>query len=120
MIHSTLWPRFDVFLRQAVVALLSFLPLLFFLSHVELELMRTMCDPSHLILILCENTNDKTDSSSPDLILLIEGSQFAFKYCPYFWYVQCHRIDMTLDAQKISAMFEGKCGTLNLTDKACS
>ena len=48
-----------------------------------------------------------------DLVLLIEGSEFAFKICVYLRCIPCHLIDMTLDAPKKNSTFVGKFGTLN-------
>ena len=47
----------------------------------------------------------------PDLVLLIESSEFAFKVALIFG--ASNVVDMTMDAPKINATFEGKFGTLN-------
>ena len=48
-----------------------------------------------------------------DLVILIEGSEFAFKRCVYLWCIQCHIVDTTLDAREINTTFDGKFGTLD-------
>ena len=42
---------------------------------------------------------------SPDLVLLIEGSEFVFKSCAYLGCIQCHLVEMTLDALKFKHNF---------------
>ena len=54
-----------------------------------------------------------------DVVLLIEGSGFAFKSCVYLRCNQCHLVDMTMDATKMKATSEGKVGTLNLKNEVC-
>ena len=49
----------------------------------------------------------------PDVVLLMEGSEFDFRSCVYHHCIQSHLVDMTLDAPKINTIFEGKFGTLN-------
>ena len=48
-----------------------------------------------------------------NLVLLIESSEFAFKSCVCLRCIQCRLVDVTLDAPKINATFEGKFGTFN-------
>ena len=42
------------------------------------------------------------------------------KSCVYLRFIQCHLIDMTLDAPKTNVTSEGKFGTLSYKDKVCS
>ena len=48
-----------------------------------------------------------------DLVLLIEGSEFAFKNCVSLRCIQGHVNYMILDAPQIHISFEDKFGTLN-------
>ena len=48
------------------------------------------------------------------------SSEFVFKSCVYLRCIQCHLVDMTLDAPKINATFEGKFRTLNQKDEVCA
>ena len=43
---------------------------------------------------------EKQAASCSDLVLLIEGSEFAFKSCVHLRCIQCHVNKMTLDAPK--------------------
>ena len=61
-------------------------------------------------------------ASFPDLVLLIGGSEFAFKSCVVFgaFQFQCNVNEMTIDAPKINGLFKGKFGTFDLKDEVCS
>ena len=63
---------------------------------------------------------EKDETKGGDLVLLIEGAKFAFRSCLYLRCIQCHLVDMTLDAPKKYTTFEGKFGTLNYKDEVWS
>ena len=42
----------------------------------------------------------------PGLVLLNDGSKFALKGCVHFWCIQCHLVNITLNAQKINKTFK--------------
>ena len=49
----------------------------------------------------------------PDLVLFIPGFRISHKKLLFPRCIQCHLVDMTLDAPKKNATFDGKFGTLN-------
>ena len=52
-------------------------------------------------------------------VLLIKGSKFAAKSCFDLRLIQCHWVDMKLDAPKINTTFDRKFGNLHYTDDVC-
>ena len=66
----------------------------------------------HARLLVLVRAPSEEEALSSDLVLLIEGSQFAFRRCVYLRCIQCHLVHKTLDAPKINATFEGKFRTL--------
>ena len=78
-----------------------------------------LIDEKSLLHKICNESNDRSSDkenckcSKQTSSIFIDGAQFAFKSCIYIRCIQCHLVDMTLDAPKINTTFEGEFETLN-------
>ena len=74
-----------------------------------------------LVKIHIERDRACLPGAGPDIVLLIECSEFTtFKTHVYLGCIECHPVDMTLDAPKMSATFKGKFGTPNGKVEVCA
>ena len=55
----------------------------------------------------------------PDLVILIEGSDFAFKTWVHLWCIHYHLVDMILIAPTKNTAYECKSSTLDQKVEAC-